>query len=738
MAGRVIVECSSCSAKLGLPDESKLGKKIRCPKCSEVFVATAAKASGAKAAKPKPKKSDDDEFNFDESEMEDTSEQEDEEVARPSRAKSGSKKGAKGKGKKKTSGGNLPLLIGGGVAFVLLLAVGSYLMFGRGGAEPAPVPQQPIAQQAVAAPVVDSPADKMLSLKWLPAETELIVHLKVGELFDAPLLKTLTSNPRVQTQLQVMLQTSGLTPSDIDSLTFGIRGFTDLMTRGGMGMGNPFGSPPAVAAPPGVGAPPPGFGAPPSQFGQPPAGGMPTPEFLAIVKTKKPTDTQKLTDLLLLSGPKPGAVTLVDRNGKKYLTQNDGIGPSTSIYFVDSHTAIAGSTNDVIAAIDRGETSTPRPEFRSLDPSPQLLFAVAGKPVSTVMQAMPPTPPNESPAFAEFLNLSRQSLAAVSLGLSVKGGFDFQSGMVFSQSGGAAKVKAVVDLFLPLAKAGVEKRRSITPPVVFELVEMLLNNVQVTEQGSLVKVATNIPDSAQQKLEQLPLILAGAALTGGNPLQGLLAGTPFGAARDAADRSRQKNNLKQIGLAMHNFHEINKRFPAAHSVDASGKPLLSWRVHMLPFLEQVELYKQFKLDEPWDSDHNKTLITKMPAVFAAADDPSGAAQGLTRVLVPFGAGLAFEGATGKKLSEFTDGTSNTIVAVEAAADAAVTWTQPDDLAVDLNDPHVKLQDARDGGFLALFADGTVPFVTDAINRDVLKTLFTLKGGEPILDRSALK
>ncbi len=76
------------------------------------------------------------------------------------------------------------------------------------------------------------------------------------------------------------------------------------------------------------------------------------------------------------------------------------------------------------------------------------------------------------------------------------------------------------------------------------------------------------------------------------------------------------NNLKQIGLAMHNYESTFGTFPPAYIADkATGKPLLSWRVAILPFLEQDALYKQFHLDEPWDSAHNKTLIARMPPVY---------------------------------------------------------------------------------------------------------------------------
>ncbi len=202
-------------------------------------------------------------------------------------------------------------------------------------------------------------------------------------------------------------------------------------------------------------------------------------------------------------------------------------------------------------------------------------------------------------------------------------------------------------------------------------------------------------------------------------------------AREAARRSQGKNNLKQIGLAMHNFHDVYKTFPAAGSVDKKGKKLLSWRVHVLPFVDQNPLYQQFHLDEPWDSDHNKTLIEKIPPAYVSPNHEDLAKQGKTVYLVPTGKGAAFEGDEGRGIREFTDGTSNTILAVEAHADAAVIWTKPDDLALDFKNLFKGLKSARVGGFHALLADGSVRFISDAIDVSILKALFTRGGGEAV-------
>ena len=90
-----------------------------------------------------------------------------------------------------------------------------------------------------------------------------------------------------------------------------------------------------------------------------------------------------------------------------------------------------------------------------------------------------------------------------------------------------------------------------------------------------------------------------------------------GPAREAAIRAQCTNNEKQIALALHNYHDQHNSFPPAFSQGKDGKPLLSWRVLILPFLDQQQaLYDQFHLDEAWDSPHNRTLIAKMPAVLS--------------------------------------------------------------------------------------------------------------------------
>jgi prepilin-type processing-associated H-X9-DG protein len=201
-------------------------------------------------------------------------------------------------------------------------------------------------------------------------------------------------------------------------------------------------------------------------------------------------------------------------------------------------------------------------------------------------------------------------------------------------------------------------------------------------------------------------------------------------ALEAARRARCVNNLRQMVLAMHNYHSANNSFPRAASVDENGKPLLSWRVAILPYLQQNELYNKFKLDEPWDSPHNKELLKEMPAVFLCGDRAKPEPF-TTNYRTLVGPGAAFEKSRDTGIADFTDGTSNTVLVVEAKE--AVLWTKPDDLTFDpaaapslygAGSPHT-------GGFNAGLADGSVRFIKNTIERLVFKNLVTRNGGEVI-------
>jgi prepilin-type processing-associated H-X9-DG protein len=201
------------------------------------------------------------------------------------------------------------------------------------------------------------------------------------------------------------------------------------------------------------------------------------------------------------------------------------------------------------------------------------------------------------------------------------------------------------------------------------------------------------------------------------------------AAREAARRAQCTNNLKQILLAFHNYVSANNALPKDYT-DKDGKPLLSWRVAILPYLEQGDLYNKFKLDEPWDSPNNKPLLKEMPKAFHCPDRTK--AEPFTTTYRGFSGPFAlFDDNKSVTLADVTDGTSNTIAVAEAKD--AVPWTKPDDLPFDpqaapslfgAGSPHP-------GGFNCGFADGSVRFIKNSINTRVFQALITRCGGEVI-------
>jgi hypothetical protein len=172
----------------------------------------------------------------------------------------------------------------------------------------------------------------------------------------------------------------------------------------------------------------------------------------------------------------------------------------------------------------------------------------------------------------------------------------------------------------------------------------------------------------------------------------------------AGEDINNANNLRQIGLAMHSYHDQFKSLPPAAVYDKDGKKaLLSWRVLILPYLDQGNLAKQFKMDEPWDSDNNKKLLDKMPSVFGPISNKKEDA-GKTHYRVFTGPGTVFEGTKGIRFMAITDGTSNTILAVEA--NEAVEWTKPGDLEFKDKEALPKLGGHTKGGFAVLMCDGS--------------------------------
>ena len=185
------------------------------------------------------------------------------------------------------------------------------------------------------------------------------------------------------------------------------------------------------------------------------------------------------------------------------------------------------------------------------------------------------------------------------------------------------------------------------------------------------------------------------------------------------------NNLKQIALAWHNYEAANGHLPS-NQTDKKGKALLSWRVQILPYIEEDALYKQFKMDEPWDSENNKKLIDQMPKLFAPVRGKADA--GMTFYQSFTGKNALLKPGQKATFATIPDGTSNTFLAAEAAK--PVVWTKPDDLEYDGKELP-KLGGMFDGKFHAAFCDGHVVRFRKGVDADILRILIDPADGTVI-------
>lgn len=202
--------------------------------------------------------------------------------------------------------------------------------------------------------------------------------------------------------------------------------------------------------------------------------------------------------------------------------------------------------------------------------------------------------------------------------------------------------------------------------------------------------------------------------------------------QNAGEAAETRGKLTVIGRGLTNYHDTMGGFPA-DTFDAAGKPLLSWRVHLLPYMEQENLYRRFKLDQPWDSPANRALLREMPGDYGTGAGRAKAGPEKTYFRTFSGPGAAFEPVRGgppaglnpprgNPLNSFVDGTSSTILVFEAGD--PIEWTRPDQLTWNGGQPMpavggVSLQNPY---FHVLMADGVVKKAKRGIDPDAFRKL----------------
>jgi prepilin-type processing-associated H-X9-DG protein len=203
------------------------------------------------------------------------------------------------------------------------------------------------------------------------------------------------------------------------------------------------------------------------------------------------------------------------------------------------------------------------------------------------------------------------------------------------------------------------------------------------------------------------------------------------AAREAARRAQCMNNLRQIASALLNYESAHGRFPAAGATGKDGKPMQSWRVAILPYVERNDLYEKYDPKEPWNSPKNQAIAASMPAYYRCPSDPkaSPTSQQTSYVMIAGEGGVE---ARGTDYIAAHSGTSDTILVIEVP-DSEVHWMDPPDMTIDEIIERIKRRDRRGhpGGFNVAFCDGHTQFIRDDIAPETLRALANPNRKEPV-------
>jgi prepilin-type processing-associated H-X9-DG protein len=203
---------------------------------------------------------------------------------------------------------------------------------------------------------------------------------------------------------------------------------------------------------------------------------------------------------------------------------------------------------------------------------------------------------------------------------------------------------------------------------------------------------------------------------------------PIGGAREAARRAQCMNNMHNIAIALHQYESTYHCLPPAYTVDASGKPLHSWRTLILPFMEQQDLYKKIDLSKPWDDPANKFAFDSHPRLYECPS--STIERGFTTYFAVVAPGGCFQGSEPVPFAAVKDPRDQTLMVIEVAQKHAVHWMSPKDATEDVIATREANHDfAHPNGANAAFADGSVRFLNENLLADILRALNSIAGND---------
>jgi hypothetical protein len=384
---------------------------------------------------------------------------------------------------------------------------------------------------------------------------------------------------------------------------------------------------------------------------------------------------------------------------------------------------VCGTKAKLKAMLHAGDVSSPlKDKLKQADPSRQVVVAFSLAPVRTdvdelIQQAGKQLPPMLAPMASAGKAIDSGLIYADLAGSKL---LDIQMEAV--DESGAVELKTALE-------AGVGALQFVYPRMkaqfladspfplddrVTGIADQLVKSLSLAGEGTSVSVTLDKPAGLTEAV---------VAMTRG--------------AEEAREAMTGINNFKSILLGIHTYESSYRSLPPSKSasfLDKDGKPFVSWRVHLLPFIEEHELAKKFRLDEPWDSEHNLALLDQMPALYQTGADPT------KTTIMGFVSGPSAKVRTGMAttssgsspgLRDFTDGLSNTALIFEFPPEAAVPWTKPDDISYDAEKPLPLMGKPNEDFVTVGFADGSADKIPKDMPVETWRALITRDGGEVV-------
>ena len=445
----------------------------------------------------------------------------------------------------------------------------------------------------------------------------------------------------------------------------------------------------------------------------------------AIIRLSKPSSLEALFPLLKEDPDTWQQVEVDGRPAIRFTDPSRGPVPmSFEVTMPDDKTVLIGMTGFLAQMLAAKDADSPLIKLLAqVDANNELVAVASADMLPEPLQQAMLNPNLVPPLFAQY-TAALKYLSAVEVSVSIGAKWGGELVIHSHDPDQAEALQAVIIQGLSMAKQTLLSQVNVAQSGD-EMIDAAMAKYQVRVGNYLEQMFR--PTREGKRLTMNSNATIGVASTG--VLVALLL-PAVQAARDAARRASSSNNLKQIGLAMHYYHETFKQLPVGESERIQykdGKPLLSWRVHLLPFVEEDALYQQFKLDEPWDSPHNIKLLDQIPPVYV---NPRHDLGNRTVYLAPMGPRTILGSGKAVRFRDITDGTSQTLAVIAVGPGRAIPWTQPADLKIDPVDPVGSIGSER-GNFQALFADGSVQSIGTSISAHVLKALIQRDDNQPV-------